>query len=303
MNDTGFKCRVLIPFKCHVSKRILLWSVAEFRKQRGLRWRRWLPRPQRQPGILQKWVHNKHKISSVNISIRHVHSNAETKGFHRTQHACQRSRFSFPFRAIYGIRWRQFGRYRWVVDSYKTIFIHIFNVYATDDNPCRLCRLSVMSLFISIYGWEKKKGKRAGLVPSTFRSSSRAKVPVMYPTSSGFSLNGHKPPLPFQTLRQWQPRNYASQHEYFISIHANDYNHFCQVNQPLCWKWIGQLPYLFSDIMELKRMMEKLGQAKTHLELKKMIAEVDTTNSGSIFHCGLILKRSPCQSDVMWVQH
>ena len=34
------------------------------------------------------------------------------------------------------------------------------------------------------------------------------------------------------------------------------------------------------DIMELKRMMEKLGQAKTHLELKKMIAEVDKTNSG-----------------------
>lgn len=34
--------------------------------------------------------------------------------------------------------------------------------------------------------------------------------------------------------------------------------------------------------MELKRMMERLGQAKTHLELKKMIAEVDTTNSGTI---------------------
>ena len=34
------------------------------------------------------------------------------------------------------------------------------------------------------------------------------------------------------------------------------------------------------DIMELKRMMEKLGQAKTHLELKKIIAEVDTNNSG-----------------------
>ena len=29
-------------------------------------------------------------------------------------------------------------------------------------------------------------------------------------------------------------------------------------------------------------MMEKLGQAKTHLELKKMIAEVDTTNSGAL---------------------
>eukprot|EP00794_Sanderia_malayensis_P015832 gene15832-17428_t len=36
------------------------------------------------------------------------------------------------------------------------------------------------------------------------------------------------------------------------------------------------------DIMELKRMMEKLGQAKTHLELKKMIAEVDTRDSGTI---------------------
>ena len=30
-------------------------------------------------------------------------------------------------------------------------------------------------------------------------------------------------------------------------------------------------------------MMEKLGQAKTHLELKKMIAEVDTTNSGELY--------------------
>ncbi|XP_065917444.1 allograft inflammatory factor 1-like [Dysidea avara] len=36
------------------------------------------------------------------------------------------------------------------------------------------------------------------------------------------------------------------------------------------------------DMMELKRMMEKLGQAKTHLELKKMIAEVDTNGSGTI---------------------
>ena len=34
--------------------------------------------------------------------------------------------------------------------------------------------------------------------------------------------------------------------------------------------------------MDVKYMMEKLGQAKTHLELKKMIAEVDTTNSGAI---------------------
>ncbi|KAL5009785.1 hypothetical protein ScPMuIL_012090 [Solemya velum] len=36
------------------------------------------------------------------------------------------------------------------------------------------------------------------------------------------------------------------------------------------------------DIMELKMAMEKIGQAKTHLELKKMIAEVDTTDSGTI---------------------
>ena len=32
-------------------------------------------------------------------------------------------------------------------------------------------------------------------------------------------------------------------------------------------------------------MMEKLGQAKTHLELKKMIAEVDKTNSGAYSNC------------------
>uniref|UniRef100_UPI00358EF16A allograft inflammatory factor 1-like n=1 Tax=Myxine glutinosa TaxID=7769 RepID=UPI00358EF16A len=32
------------------------------------------------------------------------------------------------------------------------------------------------------------------------------------------------------------------------------------------------------DLMSLKRMMEKLGMAKTHLELKKMMAEVSTTD-------------------------
>ncbi|XP_019619407.1 PREDICTED: allograft inflammatory factor 1-like isoform X1 [Branchiostoma belcheri] len=35
-------------------------------------------------------------------------------------------------------------------------------------------------------------------------------------------------------------------------------------------------------MMEVKRMMEKLDQAKTHLELKKMINEVDTTGRGVI---------------------
>ena len=40
-------------------------------------------------------------------------------------------------------------------------------------------------------------------------------------------------------------------------------------------------------------MMEKLGQAKTHLELKKMIAEVDTNNSGEdyfYFTCACYLR-------------
>lgn len=36
------------------------------------------------------------------------------------------------------------------------------------------------------------------------------------------------------------------------------------------------------DLLELKMMMEKLEQPKTHLEIKKMIAQVDTTNSGTI---------------------
>lgn len=36
------------------------------------------------------------------------------------------------------------------------------------------------------------------------------------------------------------------------------------------------------DLMNLKRMLEKLGQPKTHLELQKMIRQVDTTNSGTI---------------------
>ena len=45
-------------------------------------------------------------------------------------------------------------------------------------------------------------------------------------------------------------------------------------------------------------MMEKLGQAKTHLELKKMIAEVDTTNSGVfIVNSMILIKKRPLPSD------
>lgn len=36
------------------------------------------------------------------------------------------------------------------------------------------------------------------------------------------------------------------------------------------------------DQMELKQMLEKLGQPKTHKEVMKMIREVDTTNSNTI---------------------
>ncbi|KAL8611449.1 hypothetical protein ACOMHN_014504 [Nucella lapillus] len=36
------------------------------------------------------------------------------------------------------------------------------------------------------------------------------------------------------------------------------------------------------DTMDVKYMLEKLGQAKTHMELKKMIQEVDTTSKGTI---------------------
>ena len=36
------------------------------------------------------------------------------------------------------------------------------------------------------------------------------------------------------------------------------------------------------DEMELKQMLEKLGTPKTHKEVKKMIHEVDTTDSGTI---------------------
>lgn len=38
----------------------------------------------------------------------------------------------------------------------------------------------------------------------------------------------------------------------------------------------GNPPFPPSDIMSLKRMLEKLGVPKTHLELKKLIREVSS---------------------------
>ncbi|XP_062583340.1 allograft inflammatory factor 1-like [Saccostrea cucullata] len=42
-------------------------------------------------------------------------------------------------------------------------------------------------------------------------------------------------------------------------------------------------------MMAMKRMMEKLGQAKTHLEIQKMIKEVDTTGSETINYREFVL--------------
>ena len=57
----------------------------------------------------------------------------------------------------------------------------------------------------------------------------------------------------------------------------------CIFNVFKSWQQIVSFnPIFIIDIMELKQMMEKLGQAKTHLELKKMIAEIDTDDSGTI---------------------
>ena len=38
----------------------------------------------------------------------------------------------------------------------------------------------------------------------------------------------------------------------------------------------------FIDLMELKLMMEKLGEPQTHIGLKAMIKEVDEDNDGQI---------------------
>ncbi|GCB74884.1 hypothetical protein scyTo_0019675 [Scyliorhinus torazame] len=42
------------------------------------------------------------------------------------------------------------------------------------------------------------------------------------------------------------------------------------------------------DLMSLKQMLEKLGVAKTHLEVKKMIAEVTGDSSETISYCDFV---------------
>lgn len=66
----------------------------------------------------------------------------------------------------------------------------------------------------------------------------------------------------------------------------------------LCaWRWPECL--LISDIMDVKYMLEKLGQAKTHLELKKMIKEVDTTNTEAINYRDFVRMMLGPQSGVL----
>ncbi|KAH3725354.1 hypothetical protein DPMN_051188 [Dreissena polymorpha] len=53
------------------------------------------------------------------------------------------------------------------------------------------------------------------------------------------------------------------------------------------------------DLFGLKRMMEKLGQAKTHLEIKKMISEIDSTNSGTICYRDFVMMMIGPKSSIL----
>lgn len=58
----------------------------------------------------------------------------------------------------------------------------------------------------------------------------------------------------------------------FISVMIH--NIFTDVYRFAMFTCFLSLNFHFIDLMGLKRMLEKLGLAKTHLELKKMMAEV-----------------------------
>ncbi|KAK7107200.1 hypothetical protein V1264_015157 [Littorina saxatilis] len=53
------------------------------------------------------------------------------------------------------------------------------------------------------------------------------------------------------------------------------------------------------NLMDVKYMLEKLGQAKTHLELKKMIKEVDSTDKGAINYKDFVQMMLGPQSGVL----
>ncbi|XP_045202695.2 allograft inflammatory factor 1-like isoform X2 [Mercenaria mercenaria] len=53
------------------------------------------------------------------------------------------------------------------------------------------------------------------------------------------------------------------------------------------------------DMFGLSRMLEKVGQPKTHLEMKKMIREIDSTNKGTICYRDFIAMMLGPKSSVL----
>ena len=47
-------------------------------------------------------------------------------------------------------------------------------------------------------------------------------------------------------------------------------------------KTLDRIGLLIADVMGLKKMLEELGQPKTHREVIKMIRQIDKTNKGTI---------------------
>ena len=72
-----------------------------------------------------------------------------------------------------------------------------------------------------------------------------------------------------------------------------------------CTLWSDCLVRPVSELMGLKRMMEKLGVPKTHLELKKMIVEVTGGSSNTINYRDFVKMMLGKRSAVLklWVQH
>ena len=56
---------------------------------------------------------------------------------------------------------------------------------------------------------------------------------------------------------------------------------------------------LFTDVMGLKKMLEELGQPKTHLEVKKMIKEIDRSNKGAICYRDFIIMMCSVKTSVL----
>ena len=69
-----------------------------------------------------------------------------------------------------------------------------------------------------------------------------------------------------------------------VSVILQQYKHLHRVHSdpPVCLHRYDTDSSNFIDLMELKLMMEKLGEPQTHIGLKGMIKEVDEDNDGQI---------------------